>query len=150
AFRIVALIVESPLFLSFAIPLSLAAQTATAPTPASPSPASAPYIAAMTYDVASVRENKDADPNTGITMSGGFVAHTTTFRAINWSIENLIGIAYGANRFQMVGVPKWQWPTVFVVEAKGDSKADAKMAALTQEQQLAEQRHMLQVLLEER
>jgi uncharacterized protein (TIGR03435 family) len=104
----------------------------------------------MTYDVASVRENKTADPNTGITMSGRFVPHTTIFHAINWSIENLIGAAYGVNGYQMVGVPKWSWPTVFVIDAKGDAEADAKMAALTQEQQLAEQRHMLQALLEER
>jgi uncharacterized protein (TIGR03435 family) len=37
-----------------------------------------------------------------------------------------------------------------MVEAKGDSEADARMATLTQEQQLAEQRHMLQTLLVER
>ena len=41
-------------------------------------------------------------------------------------------------------------PTVFVIEAKGDSEADAKMAALTPEQQSAEQRHMLQALMEDR
>jgi uncharacterized protein (TIGR03435 family) len=104
----------------------------------------------MTYDVASVRENKDADPNIGITTSGRFVPHTAMFRAINWSIDNLIGYAYGVDQYQIVGSPKWPRPTVFVIEAKGDSEADAKMAALTQDQQLEEQRHMLQTLLEER
>jgi uncharacterized protein (TIGR03435 family) len=39
---------------------------------------------------------------------------------------------------------------VFVIEAKGDSDADAKMAALNNEQQRAEQQHMLQALLQER
>ncbi len=39
---------------------------------------------------------------------------------------------------------------MFVIEATGDSEANAKIAALTQEQQLAEQRPMIQVLLEER
>ena len=39
---------------------------------------------------------------------------------------------------------------MFVIEAKGDSEADAKMAALTKEQQWAEQQHMFQALLEER
>jgi len=112
--------------------------------------AAAPYQATMTFDVASVRENKNADPNLGITISGEFVPHTTMFRAMNWSINNLVGFAYGANGSQIVGVPKWTWPTVFVIEATGDSEANAKIAALTQEQQLAEQRHMLQVLLEER
>ncbi len=113
-------------------------------------PANAPYVATMTYDVASVRENKNADPNIGIRMSGQFVPHTTRFQAINWSIENLVGYAYGANLSQMTGVPKWTFPTLFTVEAKGDRAADARIAALTQEQQLAEQRHMLQALLAER
>ena len=49
-----------------------------------------------------------------------------------------------------MGLPNWPQPTMFVIEAKGDSEADAKMAALTEEQQHAEQRHMLQALLEER
>jgi phosphate-selective porin len=59
--------------------------------------AAAPYQATMTFDVASVRENKNADPNLGITISGEFVPHTTMFRAMNWSINNLVGFAYGAN-----------------------------------------------------
>jgi uncharacterized protein (TIGR03435 family) len=132
-----------------AFALSMAAQNVPSPPVSSSSP-DAPYVATMTYDVASVRENKNADPNVGITMSGRFVPHATVFRAINWSIENLIGVAYGANRSQIVGIPKWPWPTVFVIEAKGDREADARMAALTQDHQLAEQRHMLQALLEER
>jgi uncharacterized protein (TIGR03435 family) len=71
-------------------------------------------------------------------------------RAINWTIENLISVAYGADQGQIVGVPKWPWPTVFVIEAKGDAEADAKLAALSGEQQWAEQQHMLQALLEDR
>ena len=43
----------------------------------------------MTFDVASVRENKDIDLNAGITVSGHFVPHTTTLIVTNWSIENL-------------------------------------------------------------
>jgi uncharacterized protein (TIGR03435 family) len=125
-------------------------QAGAATTQTSSPPGKAPYVATMTFDVASVRENKSADVNAGITMSGHFVPHTTMLRAINWDIENLIGYAYGADRYQIVGVPKWPWPTVFVIEAKGDSEADAKMAALTKEQQLAEQQHMLQALLQER
>jgi len=104
----------------------------------------------MTFDVASVRENKNADATGSIMMSGHFVPHTTTLRVINWDIENLIRYAYGANGNQIVGAPNWPRPTVFVIEAKGDSEADAKMAALTEEQQRAEQQHMLQALLQER
>ena len=133
--------------MALAAPSSLG--QAGAATPSSP-PANAPYVPTMTFDVASVRENKNVDVNAGITMSGQFVPHTTMLRVINWEIENLISYAYGANGYQIVGAPKWPWPTMFVIEAKGDSEADAKMAALTEEQQRAEQQHMLQALLEER
>src|SRR5665213_2688749 len=139
-----------PLFvaglMAFALPSCLGqARAATSPTP---QPSDAPYVATMTFDVASVRENKNVDPQTGYTMSGYFVPHTTTYRVTNWAIENLITTAYGVHQYQIVGAPNWPWPTLFMVEAKGDSEADAKMATLTGEQQWAEQKHMLQVLLE--
>ena len=113
-------------------------------------PASASYVPTMTFDAASVRENKDIDPRVGFTMSGQFVTHTTVLRVINWRIENLISYAYGIDESQIEGAPKWPWPTVFVIEAKGDSEENAKIAALTEEQQSAEQQHMLQTLLEDR
>jgi uncharacterized protein (TIGR03435 family) len=134
---------------ALAVPSSLG-QAGAPTTPTSSLPANAPYVATMTFDVASVRENKNIDLNDGITMSGQFAPHTTTLRVINWDIENLISYAYGVHEQQLVGVPKWPLSTVFVIEAKGDSEADAKMAALTKEQQRAEQEHMLQVLMEER
>ena len=40
--------------------------------------------------------------------------------------------------------------SLFVIEAKGDGEADAKMAGLSQAQQRAEQQHMLHALLDER
>jgi uncharacterized protein (TIGR03435 family) len=136
-------------WMALAVPCSLG-QAGAATTPTASLPVDAPYVATMTFDVASVRENKGADLNAGITMSGQFVLHTTNLRLINWRIESLISYAYGVNEYQILGAPKWPWPTVFVIEAKSDSDADAKMAALTKEQQLAEQRHMLQALLEDR
>jgi uncharacterized protein (TIGR03435 family) len=99
----------------------------------------------MKFDVASVRENKDVDT----TLKGSFVPHTTTFRA-TWLIEHLIWTAYGLMPYQVVGEPDWLRSTIFTVEAKGNSDADAKLAALASKQQQAEQEHMLQVLLEER
>ena len=135
--------------MAVAAPSSLG-QAGAADAAALSSAANAPYVATMTFDVASVRENKDVDMHTGMRVSGHFAPHTTMLQATNWSIENLISTAYGVDFYQIAGAPKWPWPTVFVVEAKGDSEADAKMAALTPEQQLAEQQHMLQALLEER
>jgi uncharacterized protein (TIGR03435 family) len=135
--------------MALASPSSLGQSSATNATTSS-SPANAPYVATMTFDVASVRENKNADVNVGIRMGGQFMPQTTTLRVINWDIENLVSYAYGADRGQIVGAPKWPWPTVFVIEAKGSDEADAKLATLTPEQQKAEQQHMMQALLEER
>jgi uncharacterized protein (TIGR03435 family) len=116
----------------------------------SSAPANAPYVATMTFDVASVRENKNIDMSAGFTMGAHFVPQSTTYRATNWPIENLICDAYGVNRYQIVGAPDWPWPTFFMIEAKGDGDADARLAALNKEQQWAEQQHMMRTLLEDR
>jgi len=139
-------------FLLAAALLAIAEPCSQGQTGATPAPASAKaaYVPTMTFDVASVRQNKDIDLHAGITMSGQFVPHTTRLRLINWGIENLIGYAYGVDEFQIEGFPKWPRFTLFVIDAKGDSEADAKMAALTPEQQSAEQQHMLMALLQER
>src|SRR5258707_13858790 len=131
--------------MALAVPSSLG-QAGASTTPTSSLPANAPYVATMTFDVASVRENKNVDVNAGITMSGQFVPHTTMLRVINWRIESLISYAYGVDEYQIVGAPKWPWPTMFVIEAKGDSEADAKMAAVRKEQQRAEQQDMVPAL----
>lgn len=136
-------------FTAIAIPSSLG-QAGAATTPASPAPADPPYVATMMFEVASVRENKDIDALGGYTMSGQFVPHTATLRVTNWAIEDLIILAYGVNRYQIVSAPKWPWPTFFVIEAKGGFDADAKIAALTGKQQWAEQQHMVQALLADR
>jgi uncharacterized protein (TIGR03435 family) len=135
--------------MALAVPFTLG-QTGAATAQAASTPASAEYVPTMTFDVASVRENKDVDWPARYSMSIQTEPHTTTFRATNWQIEDLITWAYGLDRHQIVGVPKWPWPTLFTVEAKGDSEADAKLAALTGEQQWAEKQHMLLALLEER
>jgi uncharacterized protein (TIGR03435 family) len=135
--------------MTFTVPAAFA-QAGGTPSAPSSSLANASYVPTMTFDVASVRENKDIDPHTGFTVDGDFVSHTTTFRATNWDIENLITFAYGVDRYQLVSLPKWPWPTMFVIEAKGEGSADAKFATLTSEQQATERRHMIQVLLEQR
>jgi uncharacterized protein (TIGR03435 family) len=135
--------------MTLAVPCCLG-QAGAAATPTSSSPASAEYVPTMTFDVASVRENKDVGMHGGFIMSGRFMPRTTTYRATNWPIENLISNAYGVMGYQIVDAPKWPYPTFFTIEAKGSSEADAKMAALTWKQQEAEQEHMMQGLLAER
>jgi len=106
----------------------------------------APYVPTMTFDVASVRVASET--NLRVMMGGPFFTpHTTNFR-LTWTIDGLLNSAYGVNRFQLEGVPNWT--TVFAIEAKGDPEANAKIAALPQDEQSMEQKHMLQALLEER
>ena len=102
----------------------------------------------MTFDVASVRE-AGADKHGGITVGGQFAPHTTHLR-MSWSIDGLLSIAYGIDMYQLAGLPKWPNPTVFMIDAKGDSAADTKMAALPADEQKVEQQYMLQALLAER
>ena len=135
--------------LAFAVS-SCAGQAGSSATQTSSGPAAAPYVPTMTFDVATVRENKTIDVNAGFSMGGHFVPHATILRVVNWGIESLISYAYGTDESQIAGAPKWPWPTVFVIEAKGDSESDAKLAALSAERQWAEQQHMLQTLLEDR
>jgi uncharacterized protein (TIGR03435 family) len=142
--RWVGRVVLATALLRFAVPIAHAQADAT------PAASAAAYVPTMTFDVASVRENKQADINLGITMSGQFTPHTTHLRLTNWDIENILTFAYGIDRYQVVGAPHWTFPTVFVVEAKGDGDADAKMATLSTEKQRAEQEHMMQALLADR
>ncbi len=108
------------------------------------------YVPTMTFDVVSVRENKQANPRVGFTMSGQFTPHTTNLRLVNWSIDSILSMAYGIDNYQIVGSPHWPFPTVFVIQAKSGSAADTKMVTLPAGQQRAEQEHMLQVLLTDR
>ena len=127
---------------------SLSQEATTRPTPAA---ADSAYVPTMMFDVASIRENKDIGGlGTGFIVGGGFVSQTATFRATNWDIQNLIGFAYDVERYQLVGIPKWPFPTMFSIEAKADSDTDAKISALTSDQQKLEREHMLQKLLEDR
>ena len=107
------------------------------------------YTPTMTFDVASVRENK-ANLSQGFTMSGEFTPHTTHLRLMNWDIENILSDAFRVNEEQIESAPKWTFPTLFVIEAKGDAEADAKIAALPADEQRLEQEHMLQSLLADR
>ena len=106
----------------------------------------AAYVPRMTFDVASVRVASET--NFRVPMGGpGWTPHSTH---VQWTftIGGILNMAYGVNSFQLTGVPNWT--TVFAIEAKGDTEADAKMAALPIDEQRMEQQHMLQALLEER
>jgi uncharacterized protein (TIGR03435 family) len=128
--------------------LALPAAAQTAPSPAAPPSAEPAYVPTMTFEVASVRQSQTGY---SYTVSGFFTPHTSTLRVTNWSIENLLSMAYGLNGFyQISGVPDSFRRVVFNVQAKANDEADEKLSKLSGDQQWLEQQHMVQVLLAER
>src|SRR4051794_34791771 len=148
------LICRTTIFLATALSMSCAVSASSQNAATAPSKLSSSsdtiYVPTMTFDVASVRENKTVDASAGVSMGGDFAPNTTSLRLINCDIQKLIEEAYGLESEQVDGIPKWPFPTLFIIDAKSDSGADAKMAALTPDQQKAEHEHMLQALLQDR
>jgi len=112
---------------------------------AAPSSSETAYVPTLTFDVASVRQS--ADQNSYM-LTADF--HEGTFRAVNFSIQNLLMMAYGLGGYhEVAGIPEsFRW-VKFNVQAKADDSAE-KLAKLNQAQVRMEQQHMLQVLLAKR
>jgi uncharacterized protein (TIGR03435 family) len=130
--------------LAIAAPIAFA-QSGAGHESARPATATEAYVPTMTFDVASVRQSPEAD---SYRVGGSFARGSSTFRATNFDVMNLLGFAYGVRWDQVDGRPDWR--AMFNVEAKGDDAADEKLAKLSSEQALLERRHMLQVLLADR
>ena len=122
------------------------AQTGTAPNAAPDTTADAAYVPTLTFDVASVRE---IPPSNSRTFSGGFLPHSSQFRA-TLDTRSLLSIAYGVDDFQVSGRPDWATDTMFDVQAKSDHSVDETLAKLNKKDALLEQQHMLQGMLAER
>jgi uncharacterized protein (TIGR03435 family) len=129
-----------PVLASMVFAQPLAAQNAARPPTVKDA-----YVPTMTFDVASVRQSPEAD---SYMVSGSFTHRSSTFRATNFDIMNLLGFAYSVRWDQVVGRPDWR--AMFNVEAKGDDAEDERLAKLSGDQQWLEQQHMLQALLADR
>jgi uncharacterized protein (TIGR03435 family) len=111
-------------------------------------PANAPYVATMTFDVASIHESR---PGPEMHLVGGsFAAHSGNLKLENVDLFWLLSIGYGVDYHQISGQPDWAARTTFNVQAKSDAAADEKMATLDNDQVKLEQQHMVQALLAER
>jgi uncharacterized protein (TIGR03435 family) len=119
--------------------------------PATKSATQAAYVPSMTFDVASVRES-NPDLASGFSVSFVNPAHSSLVRLSNNDVPNLLAIAYGVHRPQIVGLPDWvgRFGPFFNVEAKSDESVDERLAKLSDEQAWLEKQHMFQVLLADR
>jgi uncharacterized protein (TIGR03435 family) len=131
--------------------LAAAVLQATAQSGAPPAAASSPtaaYVPTLTFDVASIRQSETAY---SYTVSGHFSPHSGTLRVTNFSVENILHLAFGSDHYyQISGVPDSFRHAMFNIQAKADDSADERLAKLTNEQQTMEQQHMVQVLLADR
>jgi uncharacterized protein (TIGR03435 family) len=108
------------------------------------------YVPSLTFDVASIRESKPE----GTYMVGGLnPAHSSMVRFSNMDVSNLLAVAYGVQRAQILKLPDWasgyRGP-FFNLEAKSDHSVDEQLAKLSDEQAKLEKQHMLQMLLADR
>jgi uncharacterized protein (TIGR03435 family) len=130
--------------MAVAAPITFA-QTGTPPDARPAATVSKPYVPTLTFDVASIRQSTDAD---SYMVSSFFAPHTSSFRATNLDDMNLVSLAYGVRWDQISGMP--DSAAMFNIEAKSDSVADARLAALSKKQQDIEHQHMLQTMLADR
>ncbi len=103
----------------------------------------------MTFDVASVRQSHP-DPNRGMMVGGGFNPDNSgNLTLTNCEMHYLLGVAYGVNFNQIVGLHT-DFHDIYNVAAKLDDANNQKLAKLTSAQVHLEQTHMLQELLADR
>jgi uncharacterized protein (TIGR03435 family) len=105
------------------------------------------YKPTLTFDVATIRLAPPPDANFHVTVSSP--PHSSRFEATNLPIKTLLQIAYGFDA-PVVGVPEWAASTFYVIKARSDEAADARLAKLTDNQVRLEKRNAIRVLLAER
>jgi uncharacterized protein (TIGR03435 family) len=110
----------------------------------SANPASA---AALTFDVASIRENNISTDDHHHIYNDPSVSH---FRTVNLSVKDLIQFAYGLPESQILGGPPWLDTIMFDIDAKSDPSVDAQLHALSTEQARHQKQLMAQALLADR
>jgi len=83
-------------------------------------------------------------------VGGGFAGSSSSLNLMNRSVDIMLAMAYHLSSYQITGLPDWAGRAMYNLQAKSDSAADEKLAALTKEQAELEQQHMLQALLADR
>lgn len=105
------------------------------------------YKPTLTFDVATIRLAPPPDANFHVSVSSP--PHSSRFEATNLPIKALLQIAYGFDA-PVVGAPDWVANTFYVIQARSDDAADARLAKLTDNEVRLEKRNAIRVLLAER
>jgi uncharacterized protein (TIGR03435 family) len=91
-----------------------------------------PTTANVTFEVASIKENKSGSQNSSSRTAGD------RYSATNESLIELIRIAYAVQEFQIAGYPAWAETDKFDVEAKMESGANPRDLPLMLQKLLVE------------
>jgi uncharacterized protein (TIGR03435 family) len=105
------------------------------------------YTPTLTFDVATIRLAPPPDANFHVTVSSP--PHSSRFEAINLPIKALLQIAYGFDA-PVTGAPDWTANTFYIIQARSDDAADARLAKLTDNEVRLEKRNAIRVLLTDR
>jgi uncharacterized protein (TIGR03435 family) len=104
------------------------------------------YTPHLTFDVVSIREGRGE----GMSYIND-VPQTSMFTAGEVSIWGLIITAYDIKIGSLLqGLPKWAGDHKYDIQAKSDGATDKVLSKLSQNDFMAEKRHMLQLMLAER
>ena len=126
---------------------TLSCQSTSVGGPAKPDLGASTYHPHLAFDVASIHEYR---------AEGGMryvddEPHNSLYHGEGVSLFGLIAGAYQLKlREQLVNLPNWADHTLYTIDARSDAATDEALAKLSDGDALAEKRHMLQVLLEER
>lgn len=134
------------LLIVLAAPVAHAQSASTMPCIPDPGSAPSSAIPSLTYDVASIRQNKSG--------SGYFRFSDRPQEAklsfANMTMKNLIENAYGISDFQLSGGPAWLDSDRFDIEAKSDDSVNAQLLKLNNCDASHAKQQMLQSLLADR
>jgi uncharacterized protein (TIGR03435 family) len=101
----------------------------------------------LTFDVATIRLAPPPDANFHVAVSSP--PDSSRFEATNLPIKTLLQIAYGFDA-PIIGAPDWVASSFYVIQARSDDAADARLAKLTPNEVRLEKRNAIRVLLAQR
>ena len=101
----------------------------------------------LTFDVATIRQAPPPDANFHVSVSSP--PHSSRFDATNLPLKALLQIAYGFNA-PVSGAPDWATNTFYIISARSDEAADARLAKLTDNEVRLEKRNAIRALLADR
>lgn len=124
----------------------LAGMQAVVPGQQAPAQPSSSSMVSPTFDVASIRQNKEGEGHSDIWSNPA----NGNFRTNNVSLRALLQVAYSLPQSRIVNIPSAMDKLRFNIEAKSDPSINDRLSKLPADQGVAEKRQMLQALLSDR